>query len=145
MCSRVDQWEAKGDITARTAQRYRQLVEHQIVPHPRSKLVQKLKPGDVESWHATLRTSGKVRGKGDLSMRTIGHAHKILGKVLADAAKNELVHRNVARLVERPKADGDNGDGMVIVKDVPASRRTASGSRRPRARRAAATSPCPTR
>jgi hypothetical protein len=32
--ARVDQWEAAGDISARTAQRYRQLVENQIAPHP---------------------------------------------------------------------------------------------------------------
>jgi len=31
--ARVDQWEAAGNISARTAQRYRQLVENQIVPH----------------------------------------------------------------------------------------------------------------
>jgi hypothetical protein len=30
---RVDQWQAAGDISARTAQRYRQLVENQISPH----------------------------------------------------------------------------------------------------------------
>ena len=40
--SRVDQWEANGDISARTAQRYRQLVEHQIVPHLGNHLLQKL-------------------------------------------------------------------------------------------------------
>ena len=32
---RVDIWEAAGDITARTAKRYRQLVENQIAPHHR--------------------------------------------------------------------------------------------------------------
>src|SRR5258706_14212345 len=30
--TRVTQWEAAGDISARTAQRYRQLVENQIAP-----------------------------------------------------------------------------------------------------------------
>ena len=30
---RVDHWESAGEISARTAQRYRQLVEHQIAPH----------------------------------------------------------------------------------------------------------------
>src|SRR6516225_120833 len=30
---RVDAWETDGDISARTAQRYRQLVENQIAPH----------------------------------------------------------------------------------------------------------------
>src|SRR5262245_60701493 len=40
---RVDQWEAAGNITARTAQRYRQLVENQIVPHVGASLLQKLR------------------------------------------------------------------------------------------------------
>src|SRR4029453_3305659 len=35
---RVDVWEAAGDISARTAQRYRQLVENQIAPHIGEKL-----------------------------------------------------------------------------------------------------------
>src|SRR5262249_32000764 len=40
VCARIDQWEAAGDITARTAQRYRQLAEHQIVPHLGAKVLQ---------------------------------------------------------------------------------------------------------
>ena len=49
--SRVDQWEAAGDISARTAQRYRQLVENQIVPHLGAKALQKLTRLDIEAWH----------------------------------------------------------------------------------------------
>src|SRR6202049_1108761 len=30
---RVDRWQSAGDISARTAARYRELVENQIVPH----------------------------------------------------------------------------------------------------------------
>src|SRR5262245_59092201 len=30
---RINQWEAAGNITPRTSQRYRQLAENQIVPH----------------------------------------------------------------------------------------------------------------
>ena len=51
---RVDQWEAAGDISARTAQRYRQLVENQIAPHIGAKLLQKLTRLDIEGWHTTL-------------------------------------------------------------------------------------------
>jgi integrase len=91
--ARVDQWEAAGDITARTAQRYRQLVEHQIVPELGAKALQKLKPLDIEDWHTALR-------KGGLAARTIGHAHRVLGKALADAER----------------ADTE----MAIVRDVPA-------------------------
>lgn len=125
--ARADQWEAAGDISARTAQRYRQLIEHQIAPHIGAKLLQKLKPLDIEEWHTTLRGSGRVRGKGNLSARTIGHAHRVLGKALADAARNELVSRNVARLRSPPKVT-DSGDEMVIVRDVPALLEKLEGS-----------------
>jgi integrase len=116
--ARVDHWEASGDISARTAQRYRQLVEHQVVPHIGAKLLQKLRTLDVETWHTTLRTGGRVRGQGDLSARTIGHAHRVLSKALKEAAKNELVVKNVVAAESAPKVA--SGDDMVIVQDVPA-------------------------
>jgi integrase len=125
--ARVDQWETAGDISARTAQRYRGLVEHQIVPHLGATMLQKLRPLDIERWHTTLRNAGRIRGKGNLSARTIGHAHKVLGKALADAAKNELVGRNVARLRSPPKV-ADTSDEMVIVRDVPALMDKLQGS-----------------
>src|ERR1700738_291642 len=52
---RVDQWEAAGDISARTAARYRELLENQIAPHLGAKLLQKLRTLDIEEWHGTLR------------------------------------------------------------------------------------------
>jgi integrase len=114
---RVDAWEAAGDISPRTAQRYRQLVENQIAPHLGGKALQKLKPLDVEGWHTTLRNGGKVRGEGGLGARTIGHAHRVLGKALRDAARNGMVARNVVSEQAAPKVDDDE---MVIVRDVPA-------------------------
>ena len=123
---RVDVWESAGDISARTAQRYRQLVENQIAPHIGEKPLQKLRPLDMETWHEAVRTGGRVRGKGELSARTIGHAHKVLGKALADAAGFELIHRNVARLKKPPKV-GDDGE-MVIVRDVPDLLKKMEGS-----------------
>jgi integrase len=114
--ARVDQWEAAGDISARTAQRYRQLVDNQIVPHLGAKTLQKLQPLDIEAWHTALRTGGRVRGKGGVAARTIGHAHRILGKALRDAARNGMVSRNVVSEQSAPKVQDDE---MVIVQDVP--------------------------
>ena len=94
-----------------------QLVENQIVPHIGAKLLQKLRTLDIEEWHTTLRTSGRVRGKGGAAARTIGHAHRVLSKALRDAAKNELVVKNVVAAQSAPKVDNEE---MVIVKDVPA-------------------------
>jgi integrase len=107
--ARVDQWEAAGAITARTAQRYRQLVAHQIVPHLGAKLLQRLTRLDVEAWHTTLRNGG-------LAARTIGHAHRVLGKALGDAERDGLVSKNVCRLERAPKVPDTE---MTIVQDLP--------------------------
>jgi len=114
---RVDQWEAAGEISARTAGRYRELVEHQIVPHLGAKLIQKLRADDIEAWHAMLRTSGRANGKGGLAPRTIGHAHRVLGKALRNAVRFDVILKNVTCLQAAPKVDDAE---MVIVHDVPA-------------------------
>jgi integrase len=124
--TRVDQWEASGNISARTAQRYRQLIRNQIVPFLGAKVVQKLRPLDIEEWHTTLRNRGRVRGKGGVAARTIGHAHRILGKGLRDAARNGLVNRNVATEQSAPRVTDSD---MVIVQDVPGFVSRLLGSR----------------
>src|SRR5215467_5145929 len=40
---RVDHWEAAGEISARTVERYREPVENQIAPHVGEKSLQKLR------------------------------------------------------------------------------------------------------
>jgi integrase len=116
MRARVSQWEAASDISARTAQRYRQLVENQIVPYLGTKGLRKLRPLDMEEWHTSLRNGGRVRGQGGIAARTIGHAHRLLSKALRDAASNDLVTRNVAKQKPAPKVE-DNAD-KIIVQDV---------------------------
>jgi integrase len=105
---RVDAWQASGAITAKTAQRYRELTENQIV-HIGAKPLQKLRPLDIEGWHATLKNSG-------LAPRTIGHAHRVLSKALKDAVANDMLVKNVATAKPAPKVVDDE---MVIVRDVP--------------------------
>jgi integrase len=107
---RVDQWEAAGDITPRTAQRYRQLTENQIAPHIGTKLLQKLTRLDIESWHTALKNGG-------LAARSIGHAHRVLGKALRDAEGDDLVVKNVCKLQRAPKVAESE---KVIVQDIPA-------------------------
>ena len=109
VASRINQWEAVGEISARTVQRYRQLLEHQIVPHIGAKVLRKLRPLDIEQWHSVLRST--------LAARTIGHAHRVLSKALKDAVRNDLVTRNAAREQPAPKVEGNE---KAIVRDVPA-------------------------
>jgi hypothetical protein len=49
---------------------------------------------------ATLMTGGGRTGR--LSARTVGHAHRVLGKALNDALKQKLVTRNRASLISPP-------------------------------------------
>jgi len=117
--ARVEQWEAAGAISARTAQRYRQLLENQIVPHLGAKTLQKLTRLDLEAWHTTLRTGG-------LAPRTIGHAHRVLGKALRDAERDGIATKNVCKIQGAPKVAETE---MVIVQDVPGLVEKLRGSR----------------
>ena len=83
--NRLEQWESSKAISAKTAERYGQLIDNQIVPYLGSHTVQKLKAIDIETWHNNLSSSGRAKGKGGLANRTIGHAHRVLSKALKEA------------------------------------------------------------
>jgi integrase len=112
---RIDHWETSEAITARTAQRYRQLLNGQIRPHIGTRLVQKLSTVDVEKWHATLRTGGRRRGKGGVSSRTVVHAHRVLSHALDDAMRHGVVPRNVAKLQQPPRVQ--TGEMAILDRD----------------------------
>jgi integrase len=115
---RIDQWEASGDITARSAERYRELSRHQIEPFLGAKPLQRLRPLDIDGWHTILRDRGRADGKG-CSASTIAHAHRVLSKALRDAAANELVTRNVATTKSAPPVKRPE---IVIVRAEDVSR-----------------------
>jgi integrase len=100
---RIEQWATLGKITPKTAERYRELQANQIAPHLGAVLLQELKAADIERWHATLRSSGRKDGKGGLSALTIRHAHRLLSKALKEAARHDLVIRNVASMQSPPR------------------------------------------
>jgi integrase len=98
--ARFEQWKATGAISPKTAEGYAGLIARHILPHLGSKLIQKLTTRDVEAWHSTLLTSG-------LSARTIGHAHRVLGKALREGMRHDLVLRNVAAIERAPKVTAE--------------------------------------
>ena len=105
--ARVDQWQAAGGISAKTAERYRELVDHQLVPHLGTKPLQKLTTLDIEQWHSTLRAHAQ--------RPNIGHAHRILSHALSDAMRHGLIVRNVAAIEGAPKVDEE--EVQVVPKD----------------------------
>jgi integrase len=68
---------------------------------------------------ATLRAGG-------LAARTIGDAHRVLGKALRDAEDDNLITRNVRKLRKPPKVAESE---MVFVRDVPGIVKKLNGER----------------
>jgi integrase len=88
-------------LSGKTVERYRQLAEQQIIPHLGAMALQKLKPAHVADWHGTLLRAGGMNGR-PLGARTVGHAHRVLHRVLQRAAESELLPRNVASVIKPP-------------------------------------------
>jgi integrase len=116
--ARLAQWRKAGVVSAKTGERYEQLIVGQIIPHIGSKRLQKLTARDIEVWHATLMTegrrgrNGRPDGQSGVSARTIGHAHRILSKALREGMRHELVLKNVCTVQRAPKV---NADKMPIL------------------------------
>jgi integrase len=108
-------------LSPKTAERYRQLVEMQIIPHLGNRVMQRLKPHEVKDWHDTLLKSGG-KGRRALSSRTVGHAHRVLHRALEIAVETEMLARNVAGVISPPKVEEAdieilNEDQISIVTD----------------------------
>jgi hypothetical protein len=87
-------------ITARTAERYAELIANQINPYLGSVVLQRLKPIAIEQWHNTLRIQVTAA-------RSIGNAHRLLSVALREAMRHDLVTKNVAELVRPPRVVAD--------------------------------------
>jgi integrase len=103
VAERIEQWRALGRITARTAERYRELLANQIAPFIGQISLQALKAADVERWHGTLSLSGRKDGQGGLSALTIRHCHRLLSKTLKEAVRFDLAVKNAASLQSPPR------------------------------------------
>jgi len=69
-------------LAGKTAERYLQLIEAQIIPYLGAIVLQKLKPAHIADWHDKLVGSGGKDGR-PLSARTVSHAHRVLHRALA--------------------------------------------------------------
>jgi integrase len=98
----LDMWlDGVHGLAPKTAERYRQLADQQIIPHLGAVQIQKLRKAEIIEWHQKLLTSGGKDGR-PLSARTVGHAHRVLRKALAHAIDREILTRNVAAAAKVP-------------------------------------------
>ena len=105
VAAHLSKWlDGPHGLAGKTLERYRDLVEHQVIPHLGAMPLQKLRPAHIADWHAKLLKSGGQGGR-PLSARTVGHAHRVLHRGLEIAVALELIARNVVSAIAPPKVE----------------------------------------
>lgn len=90
-------------LRPRTLQGYQDHVRRYILPRIGHLQLSRLAVHHVRDMEADLLRKGG-RGGAPLSARTVLHAHRVLSSALTQAVRSDLVPRNVAALVDPPRA-----------------------------------------
>jgi integrase len=95
---------ASMNTTDRTQESYASIVERHLIPGLGRISLIDLQAQNIQGYYAKKLLDGRADGKGGLSARSVVYHHRILSKALDYAVKMGLVVRNVARVVEPPRA-----------------------------------------
>lgn len=94
----------KPNLSPRTAEGYEQIIRCYLIPAFGDMLLSQLRPDHLQKYYSTKLASGRRRGPGGLSARTIRHHHTTLHKALQTAVEWGLIIRNVADAAKPPRA-----------------------------------------
>ena len=98
----------RQEVSAKTYERYGEIVNHFPAPALGSLLLAKLAPVHIQETYNALAHSRRRDGKsGGLVPRTRQHIHRILSSALARAVEQQLIARNPADIFRRrlPKVE----------------------------------------
>ena len=95
---------AKTHCSPRTAEGYESIIRNHIIPSIGSVRLIELHPQHIQAFYAGSMSHGRINGKGGLSGRTVSHIHRVLSEALSHAVKQGLIFRNVAELIDPPRA-----------------------------------------
>lgn len=124
----IDTWTrdyAQPTVSAKTFERYSELLRLHVVPYLGGTLIQKLIGGEIQRLYTKLRTQGRrPKNEGDtlegLAEQTILHVHRVFSQCLSEAARQRIIARSPADDVKAPRpaagqaADGEEGAGEAI-------------------------------
>lgn len=99
----LERWEswAATQVSAKTLERYKELLKHHVRPHLGGRPVQKLRTVDFADLYGKLQ-SPKPDGAG-LAPRTVGHVHRLMHRVMGHAVKWSIVGSNPVTAAEPPR------------------------------------------
>jgi integrase len=101
----LDRWldDVRNRVAPRTHERYAQICHKNIAPLLGAIPLAKLKPEQISEAYAKALATGRRKGNGGLSPRTVRQMHAIVKSALAQAVKWEHLVRNPAAAVRGPK------------------------------------------
>lgn len=101
----LDGWEAWAatQVSAKTLERYKELLTHHVRPHLGATRVQRLKPINFAELYGKLQRA-KPEGAG-LAPRTVGHVHRLLHRALGHAVKWNVITSNPIDAAEPPRVE----------------------------------------
>jgi hypothetical protein len=96
---------AQPNVSARTLERYRSIVDHHLIPGLGSLPLTKLQPLQIQAqYSAALQEGARKDGReGSLSAQSILHHHRLLSEALKMAVRWQLLARNPCDAVEPPR------------------------------------------
>lgn len=103
----LDAWDAGLDVSAKTAERYRELARLYIKPHLGGLKIRAIGASRIEQFYSDLRAGVGPGGAPStrLAPRTIGHVHRLVVQIFALGERDKLIHANPARHAKRPKIE----------------------------------------
>ena len=99
----LDRWEAWAatQVSAKTLERYTELLRHHVRPHIGAARIQRLRTVDFAALYGKLQAA-KPAGAG-LAPRTVGHVHRLLHRVCGHAVKWSVITANPVSAAEPPR------------------------------------------
>jgi len=94
----------KTNCSPRTLDSYQSIVNRHLIPNLGHLPLTQLQPQHIQEYYARALTAGRVDGKGALSARSVLHIHRVLYQALNYAVRQGLLIRNIADLVDPPRA-----------------------------------------
>jgi integrase len=103
----LDRWLAhmRPQISARTHERYTELVTKNIAPALGNVILSRLQAVQISEAYARALVSGRRDGKGGLSPASVHYQHRVLKKALGQAVKWRLLPGNPIDAVDPPRVE----------------------------------------